>query len=107
MFPITSQVIKIVEDMAEKEGVSGLKFYDKNGQVIMDGDLLAGVDPDDLWDDDEDYTPNENERDLAIDMKLRNENIPDDELQDLMDDLNENNSDDEDSTSTTEFFNRI
>ena len=58
VYPITKQVIQKIEGMAAAEGVISLKFYDKNGELILDGDLLEGVVPDDLWD--EDYTPTQN-----------------------------------------------
>ena len=48
---ITSQVVNIVENMALAEDVKGLRFYDKNGEIIMDGDLLAGVNPYEIWDE--------------------------------------------------------
>src|SRR6056300_1107855 len=56
IIPIISQVVNIVENMALAEDVKGLRFYDKNGEIIMDGDLLAGVDPDEIWDENYDDT---------------------------------------------------
>ena len=50
----------MVEEMAAAEGVKDLRtFHWQNGEILLDGDLLAGVDPEDLWD--EMYVPNENE----------------------------------------------
>ncbi|CAJ1935521.1 unnamed protein product [Cylindrotheca closterium] len=47
--PITKQVIKIVEQMAHDKGVRDLRTYHwKNGEIILDGDLLTGVDPDEI-----------------------------------------------------------
>ena len=80
--PITKQVISIVEAMAAEEGVRDLKTYHwKNGEVILDGDLLAGVDPDELWD--EAYVPNGNEYNQS-DENLRNEYIPTEEVDALL-----------------------
>ncbi|CAJ1963595.1 unnamed protein product [Cylindrotheca closterium] len=65
---ITKQVIKIVEQMAYNKGVCDLSTYHwKNGEIILDGDLLAGVDQDELWDDT--YIPCKNE------YKRSNENL--------------------------------
>ncbi|CAJ1960053.1 unnamed protein product [Cylindrotheca closterium] len=87
VFPITKQVIQKIEGMAAAKGVTSLKFYYKNGEVILDGDLLEGVDQDNLWD--EDYTPSETEQERARDNNLRTTEIPDEELQDLQDDFDE------------------
>ncbi|CAJ1940885.1 unnamed protein product, partial [Cylindrotheca closterium] len=78
VLPMTDQVIKIIEEDARLEGVTELRTYSKrNGELILDGDLLEGVDPDELWD--ENYIP-VNEIERLSDVTLRNENIPDDEL---------------------------
>ncbi|CAJ1951088.1 unnamed protein product [Cylindrotheca closterium] len=53
---MTDQVITIIEEDARLEGVTELRTYSKrNGKLILDGDLLKGVDPDELWD--ENYVP--------------------------------------------------
>ncbi|CAJ1944699.1 unnamed protein product [Cylindrotheca closterium] len=53
VLPITDQVIKLVEAHAAEEGVTDLQTYSRrNGEIILDADLLAGVDPDELWDED-------------------------------------------------------
>ena len=96
VLPLTKQVIKIVEQMAHDEGVRDLRTYHwKNGEVILDGDLSAGVDPDELWDDI--YIPNENEYKRS-DENLRNERISQEEIDDLLEDAEEflNNNDDDD-----------
>ncbi|CAJ1970250.1 unnamed protein product [Cylindrotheca closterium] len=82
VLPMTDQVIKIIEEDARLEGVTKLRTYSKrNGELILDGDLLEGVDPDELWD--ENYVP-VNEIERLSDVTLRNENIPDDELDELL-----------------------
>ena len=49
-----------------------LRTYSRrSGAVILDADLLAGVDPDELWD--EDYDPIEDNPPKS-DENLRNEN---------------------------------
>ena len=87
VLPITKQVIKLVEEMAHDEGVRDLRTYHwKNGEIILDGDLLAGVDPDELWD--EIYLPQENEYKRSDDM-LRNEHIDQEEIDELYEDAEE------------------
>ncbi|CAJ1940966.1 unnamed protein product [Cylindrotheca closterium] len=82
VLPMTDQVIKIIEEDARLEGVMELRTYSKrNGELILDGDLLEGVDPDELWD--ENYVP-VNEIERLSDVTLRNENIPDDKLDELL-----------------------
>ncbi|CAJ1939470.1 unnamed protein product [Cylindrotheca closterium] len=89
VLPITDQVIKLVEAHAAEEGVTDLRTYSRrNGEIILDADLLAGVDPDELWD--EDYVP----ADIVIppvnDMNLRkNDAITDEELEELIEDAAE------------------
>ncbi|KAL3934585.1 MAG: hypothetical protein SGBAC_009726, partial [Bacillariaceae sp.] len=84
VLPIRSQVIKVVEDMASRKGLCALHTYShKNSEVILDGDLLAGVDPDELWD--EEYTPEEGEP-AQSDHNLRSERIDQNELDDLIED---------------------
>ena len=101
VFPITSQVIKKVEDMAAREGVKDLRYYNKNGDVILDADLLAGVDVDELWD--QEFTLEDNEsRDLPSDENLRNEYISDEELQDLKNDYEEHYGSDSDSSQSSQ-----
>ncbi|CAJ1940682.1 unnamed protein product [Cylindrotheca closterium] len=79
---MTDQVIKIIEEDARLEGVTELRTYSKrNGELILDGDLLEGVDSDELWD--ENYVP-VNEIERLNDVTLRNENIPDDKLDELL-----------------------
>ena len=96
VLPITKQVIKLVEDMAHDEGVRDLRTYHwKNGEIILDGDLLAGVDPDDLWD--ETYIPQDKEYKRGDD-NLRSERIDQEEIDDLLADAEnflENSSDDD------------
>ncbi|CAJ1934587.1 unnamed protein product [Cylindrotheca closterium] len=82
VLPMTDQVIKIIEEHARLEGVTELRTYSKrNGELILDGDLLEGVDPDELWD--ENYMP-VNEIERLNNVTLRNENIPDDEVDELL-----------------------
>ncbi|CAJ1960256.1 unnamed protein product [Cylindrotheca closterium] len=82
VLPMTDQVIKIIEEDARLEGVTELRTYSKrNGKLILDGDLLEGVDPDELWD--ENYVP-VNKIERLGDVTLQNENIPDDELDELL-----------------------
>ena len=84
VLPLTSQVIKMVEQWARDEGVSELRTYSRrDGQVILDGDLLAGVDPDDLWD--EEYDPDE-DTPPESDDNLRWEKISGEEIEDLIED---------------------
>ena len=42
--PIAPAVIAIVEGMAKKDGVKGLKIKTKTGRVLFDSSWLAGVD---------------------------------------------------------------
>ncbi|CAJ1968254.1 unnamed protein product [Cylindrotheca closterium] len=87
VLPITKQVIKIVEQMAHNEGVRDLRTYHwKNGEIILDGDLLAGVDPDELWDDT--YIPHKNEYKRS-DENLCNEKIDQDEIDALLEEAEE------------------
>ncbi|CAJ1945821.1 unnamed protein product [Cylindrotheca closterium] len=62
--------------------------------MILDGDLLAGVDPDELWDDTS--IPQENEYKQS-DENLRNEKIDQDEFDALLEEAEEfiENYDDE------------
>src|SRR6056300_975741 len=103
VLPITKQVIKLVEDMAHDEGVCDLRTYHwKNGKIILDGDSLAGVDPDELWDTT--YIPEENEH-KPSDENLRNENIPQDEINELLEEAEEflNNNDTNDDEEAGEY----
>ncbi|CAJ1968676.1 unnamed protein product [Cylindrotheca closterium] len=86
VLPITDQVIKLVEAHAAEEGVTDLRTYSRrNGEIILDADLLAGVDPDELWD--EDYVPADIEIPPVNDMNLRkNDAITDEELEELIED---------------------
>ncbi|CAJ1947499.1 unnamed protein product [Cylindrotheca closterium] len=87
VLPITKQVIKIVEQMALDEDVCDLLTYHwKNGEIILDGDLLAGVDPDELWDDT--YIPRKNEYKRS-DENLRDEKIDQDEIDALLEEAEE------------------
>src|SRR5210317_2293682 len=82
-------------ELSHDEGVRDLRTYHwKNGEIILDGDLLAGVDPDELWDTT--YVPDENEH-RRTDENLRNENIPQDEIDELLEEAEEflNNDDEE------------
>ena len=96
--PMTKQVIETVEQMARDEGVAALRTYSRRtGAPILDADLLAGVDPDELYDPD--YNPNE-DNPTKSDENLRIELIDDDEVNDLIDDMgedfiNDDNYDDE------------
>ncbi|CAJ1970045.1 unnamed protein product, partial [Cylindrotheca closterium] len=69
-------------------------YHWKNGEIILDGDLLAGVDPDELWDDT--YIPRENEYKQS-DENLCNEKIDQDEIDALLEEAEEfiENYDDE------------
>src|SRR6056300_1708858 len=82
VIPITSQVVNIVENMALAEDVKGLQFYDKNGEIIMDGDLLAGVDPDKIWDEDYDDTNSQSSTDSDSDHILDGDYISEEENED-------------------------
>ncbi|CAJ1952143.1 unnamed protein product [Cylindrotheca closterium] len=64
------------------------------GEIILDGDLLTGVDPDELWDDT--YIPCKNEYKRS-DENLRNEKIDHDESDALLEEAEEfiENYDDE------------
>src|SRR6056300_235640 len=87
ILPMTKQVIAMVEDMARAEGVRELRTYSRRtGAMILDADLLAGVDPDELWD--EEYDPDEDTPPKSDD-NLRSERIDDDEVDDLIDDAAE------------------
>ena len=57
--PITSMVIKAVEEMAYKQGIKSLKITSRNKVPLLPADWVAGVDHDkDIEDeDDEDYMP--------------------------------------------------
>ncbi|CAJ1935835.1 unnamed protein product [Cylindrotheca closterium] len=99
---ITKQVIKIVEQMAHDKGVCDLRTYHwKNGEIILDGDLLAGVDPDELLDDT--YIPCKNEYKRS-DENLRNETIDQDEIDALPEEAEEfiENYDDEHTKNVKE-----
>src|SRR6056300_998479 len=88
ILPMTKQVIAMVEDMARAEGVRELRTYSRRtGAMILDADLLAGVDPDELWD--EEYDPDEDTPPKQSDDNLRSERIDDDEVDDLIDDAAE------------------
>jgi hypothetical protein len=79
---MTDQIIRMVEEEARLEGVTELRTYTKrNGELILDADLLEGVDPDELWD--EDYSPTE-ENEMSSDETLRNENITSEEIDELL-----------------------
>ena len=73
----------------------------ENGEVILDGVLSAGVDLDELWDDI--YIPNENEYKWSNE-NIRNETIPQEEIDDLLQDANDflNNDDDEEFNNNPE-----
>ena len=93
VLPMSKQVIEIVEALAAREGVTELRTYSKrNGELILDADLLAGVDPDELWDEDYDE---ENDRDTPTDIDLiQRDYMPDlEELEGLLmeaeDDIND------------------
>ena len=82
VLPMTDQIIRMVEEEARLEGVTELRTYTKrNGELILDADLLEGVDPDELWD--EDYSPTE-ENEMSSDETLRNENITSEEIDELL-----------------------
>ena len=91
VLPITSQVIKLVETLAAAEGVKSIKTYSRRtGAVILDADLLTGVEPDELWDQDSDsedepYNPNDDTPPIS-DSNLRIERIDTEEVNDLIDD---------------------
>ena len=100
VLPVTKQVIGMVEQLARDEGVTSLRTYSRRtGAVILDADLLAGVEPDDIWDDD--YDPDDDTPPKTSDENLRNERIDEEEVNDLIDDLGDDefvdvqNSDDE------------
>ena len=85
VLPMTAQVIKMVEDRARDEGVTELRTYSRrNGEVILDGDLLAGVDPDTLWD--EEYNPDEEDTPPEKDDNLEWETIDEEEVDDIIND---------------------
>ncbi|CAJ1970386.1 unnamed protein product [Cylindrotheca closterium] len=89
VLPMTDQVIKIIEEVARLEGVTELCTYSKrNGEIILDGDLLKEVDPDELWD--ENYVQ-VNQIERLSDVTLQNENIPDDKLDELLMDAEADN----------------
>ncbi|CAJ1945755.1 unnamed protein product [Cylindrotheca closterium] len=89
VLPITDQVIKLIEAHAAEEGVTDLQTYSRrNGEIILDAALLAGVDPDELWD--EDYVPADIEIPSVNDMNLRKKDaISDEELEELIEDAAE------------------
>ena len=68
---MTKQVIDLVETMAANEGVKELRMYSRTtGAPLLDADLLAGVDPDELWDDE---YQSDNDNPPINDNNLRNE----------------------------------
>ena len=88
--------------MAHDEGVLDLRTYHwKSGEVILDSDLSARVDPDEVWDDI--YIPNENEY-RRSNENIRNETIPQQAIDDLLQDANDflKNDDDEDFNNNPE-----
>ncbi|CAJ1945689.1 unnamed protein product, partial [Cylindrotheca closterium] len=88
--------------MAHDKGVCDLRTYHwKNGEIILDGDLLAGVDLDELWDDT--YIPRVNEYKQS-DENLRNEKIDQDEIDALLEEAEEfiENYDDEHTKNVEE-----
>ena len=46
LIPITENVIKAVNSMAEEQGIKGLKITNKRGIIYHPADQLAGVDHD-------------------------------------------------------------
>ena len=85
--PMSQQVIKIIEGIAAEEGVHDLRTYTKrNGELILDADLLAGVDPDELWD--ENYIQND-DSETQSDIDLPSDNISDEEVEALITDAQE------------------
>ena len=71
VLPMTKQVIDLVETMAANEGVKELRMYSRTtGAPLLDADLLAGVDPDELWDDE---YQSDNDNPPINDNNLRNE----------------------------------
>ena len=89
--PMTKQVIDTVEQMASDENVKELRTYSRRtGAPILDADLLTGVDLDELYDEDyeDEYDSNE-DNPPKRDENLRNEQIDDEEVNDLIDDLDE------------------
>ncbi|CAJ1946196.1 unnamed protein product, partial [Cylindrotheca closterium] len=76
-------------------------YHWKNGEIILDGDLLAGVDPDELWDDT--YIPRENEYKQSNE-NLHNEKIDQDEIDALLEEAEEfiENYDDEHTKNVEE-----
>jgi len=91
VLPMTKQVIDIVEGMARDEGVLELRTFSlRDGAIILDADLLAGVEPDELWD--EDYDPNEDVPPKS-DENLRWEHISKEEVDELIDDAAEDIND--------------
>ena len=103
VIPLTQQVIQMVEAMATREGVTDYRFYNRNGEVILDGDLLAGVDVDELWDDD--YSPDTaSNQDKPSDLNLRSEKLQQDELEDLKADYEEHYGSDDDNDSAAKSY---
>jgi len=97
-FPMTRQIIKMVENLAAAEGVYHFHTYSRNaeGELILDADLLAEVDEEELFDEDyeeEEYTENRS------DNKLQNEHITKEEVAELLADAEEHGTEIEASDS--------
>ena len=80
--PITSAVISAVETMAEQEGMKGLRFKTKSGQILWDSAWIAGVDYD--KDDQEEYYDDKN-------VELPGVKINEEQEEQLWEELDPNN----------------
>ncbi len=69
--PVTTLVIKAVEQMAECQGFKSLKFKNRHGVVFHDTDWIAGVD----YEEDNNNNRNKNENE----NNNNNENVDNDE----------------------------
>ena len=84
--PITSLVIRAVEEMAYNQGIKSLKVTGKNKVPLLPANWVAGVDHDqDLEDgEDEDYMPMEDDLNDDDNDDMNADNIEQDEIDDLV-----------------------
>ena len=79
--PLPTTVIQAIEALAHKQGMKGLQFKTKDGQILWDSAWIAGVDYDED-DEDQDYDDK--------DVKLPGVNIDKEEEEQIWEDLDEN-----------------
>ena len=85
--PVTPTVIKAVEEMAERQGMKGLKIRTRHETRIHPADWIAGVDYEDNDEDDEDEYEDDGNEDYRYDDELDEEEhydrVDEDEIDEL------------------------